>query len=745
MNFGKRVQVAGRAIVETVRFMLGDQKAGTPFVFPAWGGHLGIASLIDYLTYADQGYGKNAIVHACIREISRSAPSARLQVRRRLPNAQTEVWEGHPLQKLLDRPNQHQGQKAFIELYYTYLNIDGNAFIIRVREGRKTKELWLPRPDRMRPVIKDRDLVGYVYVTETGERIPWLADEVIHIKEPNPSDPFEGLGRGLAPLSAAAVETDVDNRATAFMKKFFDNAAVPFGLLKSKNILSDPEVHRIRARIKEQYSGEQNWHEIMILDADAEYQRMGLNLEEMAFTDLRAISETRICAVFKVPPILVGIKAGLDASTYSNYTQARRAMWEDKIIPDNGKLSDELSTDFADELGQDGLITHDYSNVVALQEDRNNRFSRANQGVNGGWITVNEGRREVGLAPVRGGDVFLRPLMSQATTPEGGKGLARVEVPLLPELKGILRKGENAGAWEQWGALIHKRRDRVARAWEMRFLNAAKDRFEAESREIEALLKKFKSRKGQKEILWGDVTSELFGYISGSGQPLWEATFTPLLKGLLDDQGEEWSDELGIDWDFQNPEVQAFLRQYSLKFADQIGATTKEGLRLLLLQAQEEGWQITRLILEVGRLYEGWQTFQRAEMIARSETIRALNAGANEAYRLAGVTEKQWYASLDERSCPFCAQMHEKVIAVESNFMNRGESLTVDIPDGVDAADLLLEYKSVGGDRWAWAGGFVVVDRKARTVTLTANYDNVGFPPLHPNCRCTILPVVRSE
>jgi HK97 family phage portal protein len=725
MKFSRRVELAAKNVRN---FFI--EKA-MPFVFPAWGmGGMGVPSLIDYETYAQEGYGQNAIVHSCVREISRSAPSARLQVQKRLKNSQSEVWEEHPLQAVLDRPNPHQSQSEFVEMLYTYLNIDGNAFIIRERKGTRTTAMWLPRPDRMRPVIEGRGLVGYVYVTMDGERIPFLVEDVIHIKEPNPADPYEGLGRGMAPLSAAAVETDVDNRATKFMKMFFDNAAVPFGLLKSKNILSDPEVKRIRARMKEQFSGERNWHELLVLDADADYQRMGLNLEEMAFVDLRAISETRICSVFKVPPILIGIKAGLDASTYSNYTQARRAMWEDKIIPDNNKLSDKLTAAMGDELGPDGRIGHDYSQVVALQEDRNSRFARANQGVNGGWITVNEARREVGLGPVRGGDVFLRPLMAteRSQSGEDGKRLnhkGHEGHEGRHEEEG--KKGEEGR--EELGARVWKMRDRVSRAWEMRYAKAAVERFGVEQREVEAAIRSQKrlNHKGheghegrtqreetgedRKEIAWGNVERAIFGVIDGESEREWMVRFLPLFRGLLEDQAEEEAEQLGIDWNFENPAVRAFLEQYSLTFAQRIGTTTKLALQQVLIQAREEDWQITRLITEVGRLYEGWKDFQRSEMIARSETIRASNAGAEQAYLLAGIEREEWFTSEDERVCEFCGEMHGKTVRVNEVFFRQGETMSV-------------------------------VDQDGKTQQLKMDYEDVGYPPLHPDCRCTILPVV---
>jgi HK97 family phage portal protein len=178
-------------------------------------------------------------------------------------------------------------------------------------------------------------------------------------------------------------------------------------LLKSKHVLDDDEIKRIRARIRSQYAGERKWHEIMILDAEAEYQRMGLNLDEMAFPALRGLTESRICAVFDVPPILVGVQVGLDRSTFSNYAESRKALWFDKLIPDNQRIAEAFTLGFANDLGEDGIVAHDYSGVRILQEERNAQFARATQGWTSGLIMKNEGRREVGLPPVEGGDVFI--------------------------------------------------------------------------------------------------------------------------------------------------------------------------------------------------------------------------------------------------------------------------------------------------------------------------------------------------
>ncbi|WP_206341757.1 phage portal protein [Streptomyces ureilyticus] len=67
---------------------------------------------------------------------------------------------------------------------------------------------------------------------------------------------------------------------------------------------------------------------------------LGLNLDQLRFPDLRTISETRICAGFGVPPVLVGAKAGLDRSTFANYAEARRSFWEETIMPDQRLIGD---------------------------------------------------------------------------------------------------------------------------------------------------------------------------------------------------------------------------------------------------------------------------------------------------------------------------------------------------------------------------------------------------------------------
>jgi phage portal protein BeeE len=142
-------------------------------------------------------------------------------------------------------------------------------------------------------------------------------------------------------------------------------------------------------------------------------QALGMNLRDLEFPDLRAYSESRICAALGVPPVLVGAKVGLDRSTFTNYAEARRQLWEDAIFSLQRRFRDPVTTQLLPEFTGPGRprvhVRWDNSEVLALQEAESAKWDRATNALARGGITVNDFRRTVGLDPVQGGDVFMIP------------------------------------------------------------------------------------------------------------------------------------------------------------------------------------------------------------------------------------------------------------------------------------------------------------------------------------------------
>ncbi len=148
--------------------------------------------------------------------------------------------------------------------------------------------------------------------------------------------------------------------------------------------------------------------------------------------------------------------------------------------------------------------------------------------------------------------------------------------------------------------------------------------------------------------------------------------------------------------------VRRLTRDFASEVVDVVGddvyKAVKEGLK-----AEENVHGIAKRIAAV----YGEKRDSAAERIARTEVNRALNAGAQETWKSAGIVQNEWLASVD--ACEFCTAMNGKRVALGEPFVKAGATIR-------------------GAD-----GG-----------TYTAKYGNVLHPTLHPNCTCTVVPIVET-
>ena len=166
-----------------------------------------------------------------------------------------------------------------------------------------------------------------------------------------------------------------------------------------------------------------------------------------------------------------------------------------------------------------------------------------------------------------------------------------------------------------------------------------------------------------------------------------------ILTVMLADLGQEKLDDLdlGMAFDVTNPNVKRWLTDYSFKFSEELEAVNSERLRRILDEGMAAGKSIPELMAEVKKCFDSMDRY-RAEIISRTETSRASNKAAMEAYRQSGVVEKkQWLTAPD--CCEICAELDGKIVALDDTFFDD------DYGDGAE-------------------------------------------PPRHVSCRCSIAPIV---
>lgn len=179
----------------------------------------------------------------------------------------------------------------------------------------------------------DADVVGYIY--QPGgpgggrEPITFLHDEVAHYCPiPDPEAQF----RGMSWLTPIIREIMADKAMVDHKLAFLENGATPNLVVK----MDMPDLQKAEPWIdlfKRNHEGATNAYKTIFLGGGADATVVGVDLKQLDFKTVQGAGETRIAAAARVPPIIVGLSEGLEAATYSNYGQARRAFADATMRP----------------------------------------------------------------------------------------------------------------------------------------------------------------------------------------------------------------------------------------------------------------------------------------------------------------------------------------------------------------------------------------------------------------------------
>jgi HK97 family phage portal protein len=307
----------------------------------------------------------------------------------------------HQLQKLLDRPNPDMSGREFRQTMMIYAAISGNAYAWIQRNNMGVPIALWPLSDAQVAVWPGRDSSEGVirfYTVADGTGSPSEGQEVakedmIH---------FKYLTDGLTPekgyggLQAAARDIDTDNEMGSYTFSLLRNNAVPPVVITMAEgeIVDEDVATRLRQSWKDRLGGN-NRGLPAFLEAGMEVKTLGSDLNSAAYDSMRSIPESRIAAVLRVPPILAGLKVGLDSGTYSNYAEARAAFTEDTLSP----LWQAFAEVFVVKLVRpDSGITiqFDLADIRSLQDDVDAVWKRVMEAFNAGLITRAEAKIEIG-------------------------------------------------------------------------------------------------------------------------------------------------------------------------------------------------------------------------------------------------------------------------------------------------------------------------------------------------------------
>ena len=359
--------------------------------------------------------GLNGIVASAIDWYVRNYPQATVKYYRPVDSQQAEPVEDHPVIALMAQPDPMVMGSLFWSWVIQDYKLFGNTYLRKIRSttrGVVTALQFLPQ-DMVRPVGNGvNPLTHYVYTTD-GRSFDIPVSDIIHIRYGRePSD----IRLGRSPVTAVLREIATDNTASTTAWGLLANGAMPSLIVgpdaKDQTVdISMDDARQVKRQLHEDLSGDGSGG-IVVMTGAYKMDRVSLTPSELALDSVRRVPEERICSALGLNPMVLGLGAGLERSTYNNFERAQQAAWEDGMVPLLRVLADAITADLLPEYPetqQGDYIQYDLEGVRALADDLSAEADRAEKLYKAGIIDRAEAKRIAGLEAVPQDEGQLHP------------------------------------------------------------------------------------------------------------------------------------------------------------------------------------------------------------------------------------------------------------------------------------------------------------------------------------------------
>lgn len=651
----------------------------------------------------------------------------------RIVNGQIDFQQidSHAALDALDRFNEFTDSSSGFYITESHRLLAGDAFWYVFGRGDNVKGIYTLQPDKVelqfgKVASSQRLIDGYVFRdTVDGEPIQqtYKPDEIIHFKIPNAKNPYRGYGK----VEAAADAIDTDNYAIEANKQLFLRGMLGALALTTPNKLTNEQLKQMSSEFRSAYQGVENAFKVPILGSDLKPVPLQMTNRDAQFIDQQEWLRDKITSIWGNNKAAIGITDDVNRAN----AESSIALWKSSTVRAEMKaICDTLNEFFIPRFG-DNLILG-FKDPVG--EDEMVQIEKATKLKDSDVISLNEAREILDYEPVEGGEEmsFQR---SERQAQQNAEQFANLPKSLkYVSIKKHLRKSGVFKALDKERKLLEIARPIAEKVVKQRkrkngepprehilFTNEKVWTFhQKQIHLVEAKEKIFENKLIQYidflvEKALANLPEEVAAMQQKQLLPEEELIvraqfdFAPILSDVAVAMGQEAlklieDDSIYVPTNLR-PSIEANVRKFALSMVE----TDRDKMIDIIAQGIAEGRSIPQIRKQITDTFDEYKKVQ-ANRITRTEVIRASNMGAIDAWEESGVvTGKQWLTAMDDRVDPLCAYMNGKIINLRGKYFNRGETLEV-------------------GD--------------AKT---NFDYGSIKEPPLHPNCRCTLLPILRGE
>jgi HK97 family phage portal protein len=543
-----------------------------------------------------------------------------------------ELFE-HPLLELFSNPNEMETQREFTELSVAYYLLSGDCFWYLDRNGSKIEQMVALRPDLIEILLSPdkKRIVGYEYRASTV--VTFKPEDVLHIKNIDPSNPLRGVG--IVRPATSRILTEIE--ATKYQANFFQNQGRPDMAVFASKAISPEDATAARKTWRDIFGRGKGGQVAFFGNDVTKIEELNKTPKEMDFIGSQKFLRDDILAALHIPKAMVTS----DDVNLANAKEAYKMYLQEAVVPVFEAFLDVINNKLVPQV--DEAVFFDFEDPTPA--DREMILKETSQLKRDGIITANEAREVFGYEALEGADQLSAAANNNA----------RIEVQ--EEAKRFIRRrpslAKRLDAMEKMLAtLTAPKREMNSifanKAMKEGYAKAFNEKVDRKAEILKGALDAF-HKEMQDRILASEFEPSGFMDV-GREKSLAKKALTPIMVKLYTEGGQE-----ALDAVFKKAEDRFFADEVLLSaiegrvafFTSSMVDTSFDILKSKIVAGIAAGDGPDKIGRDIRSYFED-MSVSRGKTIARTETGFALSKATNDAYNQSSViTGKEWITAGD--------------------------------------------------------------------------------------------------
>jgi len=291
-------------------------------------------------------------------------------------------------------------KEPFYNAVIVSMLLDGNAFVRVYRDGSgRVLNLVVLNPTDVEVV---RNGIGRVmFRLQTNDEL-LSSEQVLHIVDVL----RPGHLRGISRVEALKENFGLAIALESYAARFFGQGVSMAGHIEFPANLTPEQARDLSDGFSARHGGFRKSHKVGVLSGGAKFVSTSIENDKAQFLDSRRMAVEDVARAFNIPTMFLGLPG---TNTFSSAEQNAIQFVTHTVRPIVQKLEGAFSTLLNTEQGGEFAFLK-FSIDGLLRGDANSRFSAYSNGLQSGWMTLNDVRRLEDLPPLEGGDTARVPL-----------------------------------------------------------------------------------------------------------------------------------------------------------------------------------------------------------------------------------------------------------------------------------------------------------------------------------------------